>query len=86
LLEPPKAPASSAEPIRGRGFNQGANSSQANPNKTKQKSLDFLGFIRPNRDFSMGYDGKNKKIDSRLKLYARRLKPLFHAFLLGQHI
>jgi hypothetical protein len=39
-------------------FNQSANSSQANPNKTKQKSLDFLGFIRPNRDFSMGYEQK----------------------------
>ena len=34
----------------------------------------------------MGYDGKNKKIDSRLKLYAKRLKTLFHAFLLGQHV
>jgi ArsR family transcriptional regulator len=28
---------------------------QAKPNKTKQNSLDLLGFIRPNRDFSMGY-------------------------------
>jgi hypothetical protein len=27
--------------------------------------LDFLGFIRPNRDFSMGYGEKNKK-NSRL--------------------
>jgi hypothetical protein len=26
--------------------------------------LDLLGFIRPNRDFSMGYGGKNKKIVS----------------------
>jgi hypothetical protein len=43
------------------GFNQSGNSAQANPNKTKQKSLDFLGFIRPNRDFSMGYGQKNKK-------------------------
>jgi hypothetical protein len=24
--------------------------------------LDFLGFIRPNRGFSMGYGRKNKKI------------------------
>ena len=31
---------------------------EANPNKTKQKSLDLLGFIRPNRDFSMGYGRK----------------------------
>jgi hypothetical protein len=28
---------------------------QTIPSKTKQKSLDFLGFIRPNRGFSMGY-------------------------------
>ena len=27
----------------------------------KQKSLDFLGFIRANRDFSKGYERKNKK-------------------------
>jgi hypothetical protein len=43
------------------GFNQGANSDQINPNKTKQKSLDFLGFVRPNRDFSKGCEQKNKK-------------------------
>jgi hypothetical protein len=28
---------------------------QAQPNKSKQKCLDLFGFIRPNRDFSMGY-------------------------------
>jgi hypothetical protein len=44
-----------------RGFNQSANSFQTNPNKTKQFSLDFLGFIRPIRGFSMGYEQKNKK-------------------------
>jgi hypothetical protein len=27
---------------------------QAKPNKTKQKGLDLLGFIRPNRDASKG--------------------------------
>jgi hypothetical protein len=32
---------------------------QANPNKTKQSSLDLFGFILPNRDFSMGYGRKN---------------------------
>jgi hypothetical protein len=37
------------------------NSVQINPNKTKQNCLDFLGFIRPNRDFSKGYERKNKK-------------------------
>jgi hypothetical protein len=41
--------------MRGGGFNQRANSFRANPNKTKQKGLDLLGFIRPNRGFSMGY-------------------------------
>jgi hypothetical protein len=46
---------------QGAKYNLGANSVQANPNKTKQKSLDFLGFIRPNRGFSMGYGRKNKK-------------------------
>jgi hypothetical protein len=47
--------------LRDSGFNQNASPVQAKPNKTKQKSLDFLGFIRPNRDFSMGYEQKNKK-------------------------
>jgi hypothetical protein len=28
---------------------------QANANKTKEKGLDFLGFLWPNSDFSMGY-------------------------------
>jgi hypothetical protein len=28
---------------------------QGKPNKTKEKSLDFLGFPWPNRGFSMGY-------------------------------
>jgi hypothetical protein len=37
------------------GFNQRAHSPQAKPNKSKQKRLDLLGFIRPIRDFSMGY-------------------------------
>jgi hypothetical protein len=55
-------------------FNQSANFVQTNPNKTKQKSLDFLGIVRPNWDFSMGCGQKNKKIDSRLKLCAKRLK------------
>jgi hypothetical protein len=32
-----------------------AKQKQIKPNKTKQNGLDFLGFIRPNRGFSMGY-------------------------------
>jgi hypothetical protein len=47
---------------------------QENPNKTKQNCLHFLGFIRPNWDFSVGYAQKNKKIclplNSRLGLCA----------------
>jgi hypothetical protein len=35
--------------------------------------LDLLGFIRPNRDFSMGYGEKNKKIPLSLLLAAGRL-------------
>src|SRR5271155_3216084 len=34
-------------------------SSQILPNKSKQNSLDLFGFIRLNRDFSMGY-GESK--------------------------
>ena len=48
---------------------------QANPNKSKQKRLDLLGFIRQNRDFSMGYREKNKKIFPRLRLCAKHFKP-----------
>jgi hypothetical protein len=33
-----------------------AKQNQAQPNKSKQKRLDLFGFIRPNRDISMGYD------------------------------
>jgi hypothetical protein len=32
---------------------------QINPRKSKEKGLDFLGFLWPNRDFSMGY-GESK--------------------------
>jgi hypothetical protein len=39
---------------------------QANPSQSKQKWLVLLGFIRPNRDFSMGCRGKSKKILSSL--------------------
>jgi hypothetical protein len=62
------------------GFNQGANSFQTNPNKSKQIGLDSLGFVRPNRDLSKGYGRKNKKTDPRLKLYAKRLKRIPNSF------
>ena len=41
---------------RDRGFGSAAKLFQARPSKTKQKCLDLLGFIRQNRDLSMGYD------------------------------
>jgi hypothetical protein len=34
------------------------------PNKSRQKSLDFLGFIWPIWVFSTGHGGKNKKFRS----------------------
>jgi hypothetical protein len=34
---------------------------QAKPNKTKQKSLRFLGFLWPNWGFSMGYGESKEK-------------------------
>jgi hypothetical protein len=50
-------PASHTRPDRpaGRKYNLKASAFQANPSKTKQKSLDLLGFIRPNRGFSRVY-------------------------------
>ena len=71
------------------GFNRGvkfpptqSKQIQAKPNKSKQNCLDLLGFIRPNRDFSMGYARKNKKDLARYpKLCSSRLKPLFATLL-----
>jgi hypothetical protein len=34
---------------------------QANPKESKEKGLDFLGFLWWNRDFSMGYGGSKQK-------------------------
>jgi hypothetical protein len=42
--------------------NSGESSIQANPNKSKQNCLDFLGFRWPNWGYSMGYAQKNKKL------------------------
>jgi hypothetical protein len=46
----------------GAGCNRRASYLQANASKNKQSCLDLLGFIWPNRDFSKGYERKNKKI------------------------
>jgi hypothetical protein len=69
----PSGLVSPRRPRKADGFNQRGNSGQAKPNKTKQNCLDFLGFIRPNQDFSKGYAQKIKKTDSRLKLCTKRL-------------
>jgi hypothetical protein len=64
----PRNPQPYPTPVRGNDlpgrsgrakYNFTASSVQINPSKTKQKSLDFLGFRSPNRDFSMGY-GESK--------------------------
>jgi hypothetical protein len=59
---------------------------QDNPSKTKEKGLDFLEFLWWNWDFSMGYEGKNKKIlpglNSRRRLCARRLNTDFPVLFL----
>jgi hypothetical protein len=34
---------------------------QGNPNKSKEKSLDFLGFFWPIRGFSIGYGESKQK-------------------------
>jgi hypothetical protein len=39
---------------------------QIKPSKIACFSLDLLGFIRPNRDFSMGCERKNKKNSTRV--------------------
>jgi hypothetical protein len=38
------------------------------PRKTKEKSLDFLGFLWSNLDFSIGYSGNKRKNPPRAKL------------------
>jgi hypothetical protein len=69
-----------------RGFNQGANSVQTNPNKTKQKSLDFLGFIRPNRDFSKGYERKSKKNSTRVSGCVQNVSNALFTSFIGGHV
>jgi hypothetical protein len=45
-----------------RKYNYRASFVQGNARKTKENSLDFLGFLWSNRDFSMGYaESKSKK-------------------------
>jgi hypothetical protein len=44
---------------------------QGNPRKTKEKSLDFLGLLWSNRDFSTGYDESKQKNRRTLKLASR---------------
>jgi hypothetical protein len=62
----PCVPAASGGSRRGRhraaAYNPWASLVQANPNESKEKSLDLFGFLWPNRAFSKGYRGKNKKV------------------------
>jgi hypothetical protein len=79
----PKAPKATA---RRRASDRGLDSASARiPSKqiqiTKQKSLDFLGFIRPNQDFSMGYEQKNKKKSTPVSVCAKTSQGAFHPFL-----
>jgi hypothetical protein len=49
------------------------------------KGLDFLGFSRPNRAFSMGYAGFSLKENSRARLpRARTVETAAHDFGLGK--
>jgi hypothetical protein len=55
---------------------------QAKPSSAKSNRLDLLGFIRPNRDFSMGCGGKKQKNPGSFPLAARRPEgagPIRHA-------
>jgi hypothetical protein len=72
-LEGTGRPAPPNEPRAGK-YNLEASFVQANPNKTKQKSLNFLGFIVKIWAFQWVTGKKIKKIDSRLRLCAKRLK------------
>jgi hypothetical protein len=55
---------------------------QGNAKKSKQKGLDFLGNVLPNRDFSMSYEQKNKKISSASELAFRVVRRRSHQPLL----
>jgi hypothetical protein len=48
-----------AEGAIGQAAFRPAKQNQINPRKTKEKGLDFLGFLWPNWDFSKGY-GESK--------------------------
>jgi hypothetical protein len=45
--------------------------------------LDFLGFIRPNRDFLMGYERKNKKKSTRVSGCVQNVSDALSSFLPG---
>jgi hypothetical protein len=58
---------------------------QEKPNKTKQKSLDLFGFIRPNQGFSRGYGGTQiKKFLLPSQVVCRTPKQHSPLFLLGK--
>jgi hypothetical protein len=70
------------------GFdNHSASSVKENANKNKVNRFYFLLFVLPNRDFSKGYEQKNKKIclayDSPSRLCARRSAPALSLLLVS---
>ena len=69
------------------GYNLKATSFQTNPNKNKENSLDFVGFLSPNRGFSKGYRRKNKKnrlvLNSPSGLCAKRFRSAFLRLFAG---
>jgi hypothetical protein len=61
---------------------------QTNANKNKQNSFHLLPFISPNRDFSMGYERRNKNIRVLVSgcvqnVSSRRAQPVSNAFLIS---
>jgi len=48
--------------------------------------LDFLGFIRPNLDFSMGYEQKNKKNRLASQVVWQNVSSALFTFFIGGHV
>jgi hypothetical protein len=57
--------------------------SQTIPSKTKQNCLVLLGFIRPNRDFSMGYGDSKQKNRLASQVVCKMSQTIFLSFLIG---
>jgi hypothetical protein len=63
-----------ADPSPAKFFQAKPKKTKKNQEKPRKKSLDFLGFLRPNRDISMGYrDSQGKNPFALLSVRRRRL-------------